>query len=434
MVRRRMTVPIRVALACWITLCVFVGVVRLRGQTARRPSETASFEQRKIDYLKGLLPLVEKVRNFIGEGKAPAEGYHPNAGWTFHPELGWVVRESLRDGGVDGSRTFNRYETSGTRKRINFPDAVARIHTYGDSFTHCDQVSDGETWQEYLAAHLGEPIENFGVGGYSVYQAFRRMKLVEETHPAEYVVLNIYDDDHYRNLDSWRHIRVPKAREIVTVFQGTLPHVRVNVEKDELVEVTNLCQTAEDIHKLRDLDWVVETFGDDPGLPVAVLREARGPIPAQAVSDVAAMFGLSYSPGGRALVDQEELRQVHTRAALFSTIKILGMVERYIAEAGKKLFVILSYHAGAVKPRLLGEDRFDEVLLDYLKTRAYPWVDLREAHRAEFKAFNLDADAYLNRYYVGHYSPAGNFFCAWAVKDKLVEWLDPKPKAYRDRN
>ena len=34
----------------------------------------------------------------------------------------------------------------------------------GDSFTHCDQVSDGETWQEFLASHIREPVKNFGVG------------------------------------------------------------------------------------------------------------------------------------------------------------------------------------------------------------------------------------------------------------------------------
>ncbi len=423
-----MRVLLTAAAAGSITLCALVGVAPLRGQTASEPGEATSFDQRKTEYLKRLLPSVEKVRNYIGEGESRAEGYHPNAGWTFHPELGWVVEDTIRHDGINGSRAFYRYEPTGARKRINFADAVARIHTYGDSFTHCDQVNDGETWQEYLATHLGEPIENFGVGGYSVYQAFRRMKLVEETHPAEYVVLNIYDDDHYRNLDSWRNIRLPTARE------GPLPHVRVNVEKNEVVEVDNLCPTTQDVHKLRDLDWVVETFGDDPGLLIAVLGEVEGRIPAQAVSEVAAKFGVPYPAGGRAMVDPEELREVHTRAALFSTIKILGMVERYINETGKKLFVILSYSAGGVRPRLLGEDRFDQVLIDYLKTRPYPWVDLREAHRAEFKTFNLDADAYLKRYYIGHYGPAGNFFCAWALKNKLVEWLDPKPKAYRDRD
>lgn len=104
-------------------------------------------------------------------------------GWTYDVEVGWVLVDSVRADGIDGSNTFYHYEPTGCRRRINFPEKEARIHTYGNSFTHCDQVSDGETWQEYLAAHLQEPIENYGIGGYSVYQAYRRMLKVEKDHP-----------------------------------------------------------------------------------------------------------------------------------------------------------------------------------------------------------------------------------------------------------
>jgi hypothetical protein len=52
------------------------------------------------------------------------------------------------------------------------------------------------------------------------------------------------------------------------------------------------------------------------------------------------------------------------------------------------------------------------------------------AHQADFEQFALDVPAYVKRYYIGHYSPAGNFFQAFAMKDKLVEMLDPKPPAY----
>jgi len=107
-------------------------------------------------------------------------------GWTYDPEVGWILVDSVRPDGIDGSNTFYHYEPTGCRRRINFSEKEARIHTYGNSFTHCDQISDGETWQEYLAAHLQEPIENYGVGGYSVYQAYRRMLKVEQDHPAEY--------------------------------------------------------------------------------------------------------------------------------------------------------------------------------------------------------------------------------------------------------
>ena len=82
-----MSALLTAAAAGWVTLCVFVGVVPLRGQTLPSLDQATSLEQRKIECLKRLLPSVEKVPNHIGEGKSPAEGYHPNTGWTFHPEL-----------------------------------------------------------------------------------------------------------------------------------------------------------------------------------------------------------------------------------------------------------------------------------------------------------------------------------------------------------
>ena len=39
---------------------------------------------------------------------------------------------------------------------------------------------------------------------------------------------------------------------------------------------------------------------------------------------------------------------------------------------------------------------------------------------------------YLKRYFIGHYSPVGNHFFAYLIKDRIVEWLDPKPITYAD--
>ena len=37
--------------------------------------------------------------------------------------------------------------------------------------------------------------------------------------------------------------------------------------------------------------------------------------------------------------------------------------------------------------------------------------------------------AYIDR--IGHYNPRGNHFFAYAIKDHVVQWLDPKPITYR---
>jgi hypothetical protein len=43
----------------------------------------------------------------------------------------------------------------------------------------------------------------------------------------------------------------------------------------------------------------------------------------------------------------------------------------------------------------------------------------------------MELKAYLNQYFIGHYNPMGNFFCAYAIKDRLVDMLQPKPVAYK---
>ena len=54
-----------------------------------------------------------------------------------------------------------------------------------------------------------------------------------------------------------------------------------------------------------------------------------------------------------------------------------------------------------------------------------------EEHNVDFAQHRLDIKDYLKKYFIGHYNPLGNFFCAYAIKDKLVEMTDPKPFPYR---
>ena len=337
-------------------------------------------------------------------------------GWTYDTELGWTLVNSIRHDGIEGSKTYYHYEPTDARQRIHAPEKTARIHTYGNSFTHCDQVSDGETWQEYLAAHLREPIENYGVGGYSVYQAYRRMLKVEREHPAEYIVLNIWDDDNFRNLDAWRTLRFGRGSNC----GFTLPHLNVDLEHDIVSERENLCPTPDDVHRLAEPEWLVETFADDPVLNAVLDVMALRTVPS--TEEVPLGVGL---PGEADLLCSQLAQK-----ALRATRHVLELTEAFVNESGKKLLVVLSYSQGGVLRALQDEPNWDQSTVDFLKTRDYPFLDLRQHHLAEFNLFNLDPAAYLTRYYNGHYAPAGNFFFAQALKDIIVDWLDPKPLPY----
>src|SRR5262249_10198057 len=150
-----------------------------------------------------------------------------------------------------------RYDRTGARRTIAHADKACRINTYGNSFTSCEQVSDGETWQEILAAHLGEPIRNFGTGAYSVYLAYLRMKREEKRWPAKYIIFNIYDDDHYRNLLPWQRPRFGVNRKSIG---PTTPYISVNPGAGEFVEHPNPCPQAEALYDLCDEEGALRMF------------------------------------------------------------------------------------------------------------------------------------------------------------------------------
>jgi hypothetical protein len=375
------------------------------------------------DYLPSVMPTRKQVEDFIRGCQGP-EKLSRNQGWTFDRDLGWVLCDSVRPRSVDGSKGFYSYEQDGARKVVNFPDRPCRIHTYGNSFTHCDQVSDGETWQEYLAAHLQEPIRNYGVGGYGVYQAYRRMLKVEKKSPAQYIILNIWDDDHFRNLDSWRSIRFGHR----TPCGFTLPYLSVNVKQGRCEQIENICRKPEDVYRLCDENFVWDTFKGDPVLWVVLATRMAEKVPPDMVERTTDSFGIA----GEEIIDaKQRIRNIHTEAALYATRNIVTWTEQFVKETGKRLMLILSFGQGNIARDLRGMSRFDQSFVDWLRNKPYPVIDMRDCFRAEYQQFKLDVDSYLKRYYIGHHNPAGNFFTAWAIKNRLAQWLDPPPLPYR---
>ncbi len=350
----------------------------------------------------------------------------------YDAELGWLLRPGRVADGVDGSISTYSFGKFDERKTIQYADQPCRINTYGNSFTQCHQVSDGETWQEVLAAHIGEPVRNFGVGGWSTYQAYLRMLREEKRAPAEFLVVNIYDDDHYRNLDSWRSIR---ARKHARFIEPTLPHLVVDVEHGTCEKRPNPCPTPESVYHLCDLDWVVEQFKNDFALRIMLAHSnAKQENPEAAYQDLQA---LATTHGINTRVDESPTvsaaaEALHTRAALFSNTRVVEWIEEYAKQHKKRVLYVLSYPAGSVARWLKEGTRVDQPFVDFLNEKQLPWIDLLAAHAADYAKYKTSVQDYCKQYFIGHYNPRGNLFQAFAIKDKLVELLEPKPGAYRE--
>jgi len=271
----------------------------------------------------------------------------------YSSQFGWLLPDAYFRDGVDGSTSVYTYrQPDGERTMGNYANMPCRINTYGDSFTQCHQVSDNETWQEYLAAHLQEPVRNFGIGGWSVYQAYLRMLKEEQRTPAEYIIFNIYDDDHRRNLDSWRNIRVRKHARFI---EPTLPHVRVNVKNGTFEERPNPCPTPESLYDLCDLDKTCELFRDDFVLQVMLAhKNATMANPFQSYKDVMA---LASTHGIETAIETNQhlsdtANELQSHAALFSSQKIVEKIEAFARANGKNVLYVLSFPPTSVARRI----------------------------------------------------------------------------------
>ncbi|MBN2216204.1 MAG: SGNH/GDSL hydrolase family protein, partial [Pirellulales bacterium] len=244
--RELLQTAVRSAFGAGVASCLPASILAESGEKQTRTVTAREF-------LKGRLYTREEVDSWLAGKAFPF--------YKYHSEFGWLLPNARFRDGVDRSLSVYTYvQPDGERVMSNYADQPCRVNTYGDSYTQCHQVSDHETWQEQLAAHLQEPVRNFGIGGWSVYQAYLRMLKEEERTPAKYIIFNIFDDDHRRNLDAWRRIRTGIYQQFI---EPPLPHVRVNVAQDRFEERPNPCPTPASLYDLCDLDKTCEMFKDD---------------------------------------------------------------------------------------------------------------------------------------------------------------------------
>ena len=368
---------------------------------------------------------------------------------TFDPVLGYELKDyGFRDG-MEKSHTIGTYEKhGGHRKMINYADQPCRINTYGNSFTQCAQVSDGETWQEILAAHLREPIRNFGVGGYGVYQAYRRALRVEVTDlAAEYIILNVWDDDHKRNLDAARWTRVAwmcrdlprgkdKAKDAYPVHGFPWAHIRYDFDKGGFVELPGLCEKAEDLYKLTGKENYYQAFKDDTIAHLYTLTQG-GDAPVDELEKLAEAFNMTVDLRGPAK-RTADANTLHIAYGLRSTMYIVDKLSDWADKNNRELMVLLSYDVPTVMDYLEKGQRWDGEFLEYLEKNGVTYVDFLPKVAQEYKAFNVEAEEFIERFYIeragaqvfGHYKPYGNFWFAFGLRKELIDWLNPKPPAY----
>ncbi len=383
------------------------------------------------DYIRANVASRQEIDVFLNE-----------MSWArFDPEVGYTLGNYMPRDGLDGSSTFSTSQPDGSRTAFMYRSKPCRINTYGNSFTLCHQVSDGETWQEYLAGHLGEPVRNFGMGGFGVYQAYRRMVRQEQTDQGTpYVMLYIWGDDHVRSLlrcrymltASWNRSQDNKEGK-GRMFHGNFwSNVEMNLATGELTEKDSLISTREALYQMTDPDWMVKHLKDDLALQMSLF--IRGEIDDIDVAQLGQLADCVNHPWktDRQPATRESVAALLDRYAFAATRHVLLKAKAFAKKQDKKLMVILLDPYRVTRVLLEGGQRYDQEIVDFLQENDFRVFDMNLVHLEDYKSFNLSVGDYFKRYFIGHYSPAGNHFFAYALKDHVVDWLDPKPLPYRD--
>jgi AraC-like DNA-binding protein len=361
-------------------------------------------------------------------------------GWArFDSELGYLLGDSAIDWGLDGTRTIETLESDGARSAVRYPGIRPRINCYGDAFTEGTQVSDGETWEEYLAGHLGEPVGNYGVGVYGVYQAYRRMKRQESmSHGASVVILYILNctmvlgvtrSPWFALSAQWRSYAEPRH-----AFHGNpWPTMEIDLESGRFVERENPLRAPASLYKLCDPEWLVSELGDDLG--GQLLAFGSGSFDQLDVEKVTRLAEILDTPFNW---DSEDLRA--EAAALLDTygqraaIEVVDLATAFLVSTGKRLLVALNHSRGPVYDPALT----DELLVEHLHERGIAVFDMNLVHFAEHERTSVTYDDYMSQYQavgvppgVVHPNARGNHLFAYAIKDSVVPLLDQKPTPYR---
>lgn len=123
------------------------------------------------------------------------------------------------------------------------------IAAFGDSYTHCTDVRDHETWQTYLAGLLEADVYNFGTGGFGTDQAYLKYLEIRPSLETPIVVLGLISENINRIVNVYRPFYFPKTGI-------RLPKPRFVLVAGGLELIENPLQNVDDIPRLGEEGFV----------------------------------------------------------------------------------------------------------------------------------------------------------------------------------
>ncbi len=158
-------------------------ILRKKRYISYSPVRTESISQQHVESLSKLL-----------EGREEYLTYSSTLGWTIKPDQN---KENYRSNSI-GIRSNKEYTFVPQANSI-------RISTFGNSFTHGDDVQNHETWQEVLhQMHNDLEVLNFGVPGFGLDQAFLRFQHDGAVYQSHVIFIGFMSENIFRHVNIFR--------------------------------------------------------------------------------------------------------------------------------------------------------------------------------------------------------------------------------------
>ena len=319
-------------------------------------------------------------------------------------DIGWKVRPNKNDD--DNQTNAQGIRTDPERIfSLNPPDGKVRILTVGDSFVYCSQVGNGETWQHYLEQTRDDlEILNLGLPGGGSDQAFLRWNRDGKPLKPHIVILGIWPDNIFRNLNVLEYYRthtsIPMTKpRLVADAAGTWKFVNSPIMSDDELVATLTNPEGKPILKH-------EYWYDPDDTKLAPYRRLR-------VIQVVESVWRRY-----------QIRQTHR--TLYSGAVPDGIE---VTLAIVKMFATEAHDAGSIPLVLLIPDR--ERLAVHAGDKPFPLIQaLRDAgieviDMGPTFGYEVMKEG-AAKYYVGgvgHHSPLGNQVFARHLERELRPWI-----------
>ncbi len=195
------------------------------------------FSEYKHIHFKPVLKnsISEITRTYIQKALADDSSYY-----RYDPYLGWSIKPmgQIRfDADDNGEPAYDYHANSiGIRANREYPlqpePGKIRISTFGDSFTHCDEVDDLNTWQQQLQ-QLDTSLEvvNAGCGGYGLDQALLKYYSLRKLIKSDIVLIGYMTENINRNINTFRPFyysdtNMPFSKPVFTLEDHQLRYVR----------------------------------------------------------------------------------------------------------------------------------------------------------------------------------------------------------------